>query len=85
MNITVGQEPLFKGIPATIKAGRYHSWVVERQGLPDCLTVTCEDAEGTIMGISHKQFDVRGLQFHPESVLTEYGMEMVRNWIEMKS
>jgi len=84
VSITDGQEPLFRGIPATITAGRYHSWVVERQGLPECLTVTCEDTEGTIMGISHRQFDVRGLQFHPESVLTEYGMELVRNWIEIK-
>jgi anthranilate synthase component 2 len=78
------QEPLFKGIPVKINAGRYHSWVVERNGLPDCFTITCEDDEGIIMGISHKQYDVRGLQFHPESVLTEYGMDLIRNWIEIE-
>jgi len=84
VTVTDGKEPLFKGIPSMIVAGRYHSWVVERHDLPECFTVTCEDAEGIIMGISHKQFDVRGLQFHPESVMTEYGMDMVRNWIEMR-
>jgi anthranilate synthase component 2 len=76
-------EPLFKGIPATIIAGRYHSWVVTRENLPDCFTITCEDANGTIMGISHRQYDVRGLQFHPESVLTEHGYDIIRNWINM--
>ena len=74
-------EPLFKGIPAKITAGRYHSWVVTRENLPDCFTITCEDDSGTIMGISHKQFDIRGLQFHPESVLTEHGLEIIRNWL----
>lgn len=78
------QEPLFKGLPVKINAGRYHSWVVERNGLPECFTITCEDDEGIIMGISHKQYDVRGLQFHPESVLTEYGMDLIRNWIEIE-
>lgn len=78
-------EPLFSGIPAILEAGRYHSWVVERDSLPSCFTITCEDTEGIVMGISHKQYDLRGLQFHPESVLTEYGMDIMRNWIEMKS
>ncbi len=78
------EEPLFKGLPETIIAGRYHSWVVTRVNLPDCFTITCDDEEGTIMGITHKQYDVRGLQFHPESVLTEQGMDIVRNWVEME-
>jgi anthranilate synthase component 2 len=76
-------EPLFKNIPATITAGRYHSWVVARESLPDCLTITCEDEKGTIMGISHRQYDVRGLQFHPESVLTEHGYDIIRNWVDL--
>jgi anthranilate synthase component 2 len=76
-------EPLFKNIPATITAGRYHSWVVARESLPDCFTITCEDENGTIMGISHRQYDVRGLQFHPESVLTEHGYDIIRNWVDL--
>ena len=76
-------EPLFKGLPEKIMAGRYHSWVVTRENLPDCLTITCEDESGIIMGITHKKYDVRGLQFHPESVLTEYGIEIIKNWLNM--
>ena len=76
-------EPLFRGLPQSITAGRYHSWVVTRESLPPCFTVTCEDENGTIMGISHKTHDVRGLQFHPESVLTEHGHEIIKNWLEI--
>ena len=76
-------EPLFTGIPDSIEAGRYHSWVVSKEDLPECLTVTCEDDEGTIMGVSHKNFDVRGLQFHPESVLTQYGHDIIKNWVDL--
>jgi anthranilate synthase component 2 len=78
-----GMEPLFKGLPSKISAGRYHSWVVERNNLPECFTITCEDEQGIIMGISHKHYDVRGLQFHPESVLTEHGYDIMKNWIEL--
>lgn len=74
-------EPLFRGLPQSIIAGRYHSWVVTRENLPSCFTITCEDKNGTIMGISHKNHDVRGLQFHPESVLTEHGHEIIKNWL----
>jgi anthranilate synthase component 2 len=81
--IAEGSEPLFAGIPKQIAGGRYHSWVVTRQTLPQCFNITCEDEKGMIMGISHKQFDVRGLQFHPESVLTEHGLEMIRNWLSL--
>lgn len=83
VTITDPAEPLFKGLPGTFTAGRYHSWVVTRENLPVCFTITCEDASGMIMGISHRQYDVRGLQFHPESVLTEHGIEIIRNWINM--
>jgi anthranilate synthase component 2 len=83
VTITDRSEPLFKGLPEKITAGRYHSWVVTRENLPAGLTITCVDESGIIMGISHKQYDVRGVQFHPESVLTEYGMDIIRNWLSM--
>jgi len=83
INITSGNERLFRNIPPSIMAGRYHSWVVSGEELPACFEVTCSDDTGIIMGISHKEYDVRGLQFHPESVLTEHGMDILSNWLEM--
>lgn len=74
-------EILFHGLPKQFNAGRYHSWVVNKEGLPKDLVVTAVDAEGKIMGLRHHKFDVRGVQFHPESVLTEYGSEMLQNWL----
>jgi len=73
--------PLFLNIPPSISGGRYHSWVVSDINLPDCLKITCRDENGIIMGLSHKVYDVQGLQFHPESVLTEHGLELISNWI----
>lgn len=75
-------ELVFKDCPQTINVGRYHSWVVSPEGLPDCFTITATDAAGEIMALRHNEFDVRGVQFHPESVLTEYGKQMVKNWLE---
>ena len=72
---------LFKGVPAEFDAGRYHSWVVERDTLPGELEITVENDEGYIMAIRHREHDVRGVQFHPESVLTEYGGLMIKNWL----
>ena len=63
-------------------AGRYHSWIVEYETLPDCLEVTVDNSEGFIMAVRHKDYDVRGVQFHPESVLTEYGSRMILNWLK---
>lgn len=80
---TEKDEPLFKGLPATIEGGRYHSWVVDRHDLPASLAITALDDNGLIMGLSHRTYDVRGLQFHPESVLTEHGFDIMRNWVEM--
>ncbi|HEY5469602.1 MAG TPA: aminodeoxychorismate/anthranilate synthase component II [Bacteroidales bacterium] len=74
-------DPLFINIPSTIIGGRYHSWVVSVDNLPECLRITCKDENGIIMGLSHKTYDVRGLQFHPESVLTEHGIDIIANWI----
>jgi anthranilate synthase component II len=83
VNIVDSYDPLFKNIPGTFIAGRYHSWVVAMDDLPDCLNITCIDENNLIMGISHRDFDVRGVQFHPESVLTEHGPEIIRNWLEI--
>ena len=83
IHLLVKEEPLHQDIPSRINAGRYHSWVLEKDELPDCFTITSEDESGMIMGISHKQFDIRGVQYHPESVLTEYGMKMMENWLKI--
>jgi anthranilate synthase component 2 len=72
---------LFSGIPEKFKACRYHSWIVDRATLPDELVVTATDKKGTIMAMMHKELDVRGVQFHPESVMTEFGMQMIKNWL----
>jgi len=73
---------LFKGVPMEFDAGRYHSWVVEHDTLPGDLEITVVNDEGYIMAIRHRSHDVRGVQFHPESVLTEYGGKMILNWIQ---
>jgi anthranilate synthase component II len=75
---------LFADIPRAIKVGRYHSWVVDAAGLPEDLVVTAVDDEGYIMALRHKHYNVRGVQFHPESVLTEHGVTMLRNWLAHK-
>ena len=81
IKIVDGNALLFRGLPANIEAGRYHSWVVEKHNLPDCLQVTAVDEEGVIMAIRHEKYNVRGVQFHPESVMTPMGMTMLRNFI----
>ncbi|WP_257658519.1 anthranilate synthase component II [Parapedobacter lycopersici] len=83
--ITDPDEPIFRGLPNEFPAGRYHSWAVSREGLPDTLRITAEDSEGVIMGLSHKTLDVKGLQFHPESVLTAHGREMMANWLQAQA
>jgi anthranilate synthase component II len=80
--VTYPDEILFRGIPARFNTGRYHSWMVNRETLPVCLRVTSEDADGQIMSLRHKELDVCGVQFHPESVLTDYGKEMIGNWLQ---
>ena len=72
---------LFDGQPPRMAVGRYHSWVVSRDGLPDTLAVTAVSDEGLIMGLRHRTLDVHGIQFHPESVLTPLGERIIRNWI----
>ena len=77
----VGNDPLFTGLPANITVGRYHSWVVSKDGLPDCLEVTAVSDEGQIMALRHRELNIRGIQFHPESVLTPDGKKMLQNWM----
>ena len=72
---------LFHGLPARIEVGRYHSWVVSKEDLPEELEITAEDESGMIMGLQHKSYDVQGVQFHPESVLTPMGEAIMRNWL----
>ena len=77
----LGNDLLFDRLPRRITMGRYHSWVVSREGFPDCLEITAESDEGQIMALRHKSLDIRGIQFHPESVLTPDGRTMIDNWI----
>lgn len=72
---------LFNGLPDTIEVGRYHSWVVDKKEFPDELEITAEDEQGYIMALQHKTYDVQGVQFHPESVLTPVGKELMTNWL----
>ena len=74
-------ENLFKGLPDRFKVCRYHSWTVVPETFPDSLEVTSVDENNKIMSLRHKKYDVRGLQFHPESILTEYGKNMMEQWL----
>ena len=74
---------VFKGLPTPFEATRYHSLVVERETLPDCLTVTAETGEDTIMGLSHKTLPIHGVQFHPESIASEHGHALLKNFLDL--
>ncbi len=74
--------PLFNGLPTVFDVGRYHSWVVAEKDFPADLTVTARDENNYIMALQHKKFDVQGVQFHPESVLTPLGEKIMRNWLK---
>jgi anthranilate synthase component II len=76
------ENPLFKKVPQGIKVGRYHSWVVKKEKLSENLKITAVDEEGMIMALQHKTYEVSGVQFHPESIMTEYGKEMLGNILE---
>ncbi|RYZ00466.1 MAG: aminodeoxychorismate/anthranilate synthase component II [Chitinophagaceae bacterium] len=85
--LIVSREPsasgssLFAGLPDAIEVGRYHSWVVDEKGLPEELEVTARDDQGLIMAMQHRRFDIQGVQFHPESVLTPDGAQIIKNWL----
>ncbi|MFZ4440737.1 MAG: anthranilate synthase component II [Syntrophales bacterium] len=74
---------IFKGLPSPFPAGRYHSLIVERESLPDCLEVSAETEEGEIMGLRHLTLPVEGIQFHPESILTPGGKRIIRNFLQL--
>ncbi|HMR15725.1 MAG TPA: aminodeoxychorismate/anthranilate synthase component II [Mariniflexile sp.] len=80
--ICVDDEPLFEGMDKEIEVGRYHSWVVNAN-LPDCLEATSIDVNGQIMSLRHKVYDVKGVQYHPESVLTPHGKQILKNWLQI--
>jgi anthranilate synthase component 2 len=73
---------LFEGLPETLEVGRYHSWIVSDKDFPNELEVTARDDNGYIMGLQHRRFDVQGVQFHPESVLTPMGESILKNWLK---
>lgn len=72
---------LFDSLPDTLDVGRYHSWVVGNEGFPDCLEILATSPDGEIMALRHREYDIRGVQFHPESILTPEGINILRNWI----
>ncbi|WP_405154623.1 aminodeoxychorismate/anthranilate synthase component II [Paenibacillus sp. FSL K6-0108] len=75
---------VFTGLPSPFTATRYHSLIVERSSLPDCLEITAETAEGEIMGLRHKEYAIEGVQFHPESIITDHGHQMLRNFLSQQ-
>lgn len=81
VKITVSDELLFKDLADEIEVGRYHSWVVSKENFPDVLEITSVDDNGEIMSLRHKIYDVRGVQYHPESVLTPNGKKILENWV----
>jgi anthranilate synthase component 2 len=78
---TVDDEILFKELPVEFEVGRYHSWVVSPIQFPEVLEITAVDFKGEIMALRHKTYDIKGVQFHPESIMTPYGKTMLKNWL----
>lgn len=79
----VGESRLLAGLPAYIDVARYHSWVLDRQSLPQCLVVTAEDHDGDVMAMEHRESNIFGVQFHPESFLTEVGGQIMKNFLNI--
>lgn len=77
------EKSVFKGLPSPFDATRYHSLIIERDSLPDCLEITAWTAEGEIMGVQHKEHPVHGVQFHPESILTREGKKLLQNFLDL--
>ena len=77
----IEEDFIFNDLPDEIEVGRYHSWVVSTENLPEDLIITSTDANGQIMSMKHARFDVRGVQYHPESVLTPFGKKILENWL----
>lgn len=81
VSILAMREVLFEGIPDNFTAGLYHSWAAEKEFIPQCLKITAMSTEGIVMAVSHKEFDIKGVQFHPESYMTAYGPKLLANWL----
>jgi len=79
----IRQEGIFQNCPTNFLVGRYHSWVIDRETIPDQLMITAVDEQNNIMAIQHKQLPVFGVQFHPESILSEYGDFIIQKWLEL--
>jgi len=79
--VTDPTEGLFKDLPDKFISGRYHSWVLDKTSIPECLKVTAIDNKDEIMAITHREYDLKGVQFHPESILTGVGPEIIKNWV----
>ncbi len=82
VELTEIKSVLFEGLPKSFEVGRYHSWIVQKEDLPECFEVTSYDNDGFIMSMKHKEYDVQGVQFHPESVLTPLGEKILENWLK---
>lgn len=78
----IDESTLFEGMPKSFNVGRYHSWVVNEADLPAALKITSKDVDGYIMSLEHKEYDVKGVQYHPESVLTPEGAKIISNWLK---
>lgn len=85
VKLTESKSILFYGLPESFDVGRYHSWIVEKNNLPECFEITSYDKEGLIMSMKHKEYDVQSVQFHPESVLTPLGEKIIENWLNLES
>ena len=83
--ITKSNEVIFEGIPREIHVGRYHSWEVVRESLPENISIIAEDENGTIMALSDSTKKIYGIQFHPESIMTEYGQQIIQNFLKIAS
>ncbi|MCU0473011.1 MAG: aminodeoxychorismate/anthranilate synthase component II [Bacteroidales bacterium] len=83
INVLDENERIFRGIPISFTAGRYHSWVINENNFPAGLKITAKDDKGMIMALTHLSYDVKGVQFHPESVLTGYGKQILLNWLNI--
>lgn len=79
----IQEDELFEGLPTSFNVCRYHSWVVEKDSLPDDIQITSVAENGNIMSLKHRRYNVRGVQFHPESIMTEHGKELIKNWLKL--
>ncbi len=83
VEVTHDGRSIFEGLPGKFNAGRYHSLIVEREGMPDCLEISAESPDGLVMALRHRELAIEGVQFHPESILTEHGKQMLKNFLEL--